>query len=590
MTRIAHISDLHIVAPSVETKGPTMLQTIAKVIGKQRFDVEVNAKAWDRSKLDALKNALTALRPQILIVTGDVTNYGDPESFAYAFQQIEALCAASGATHVLCIPGNHDTLAERSAALGAKLGTRTLKWVASRFVEEVSAIDYVARRALRDELARETYLSLNLAAAKPPALSLPFLDGYLAALPAGWTAPDPGQPVEIRLEWGTLLFFLINSNGTDALMANEGCAGRKVLNAIDSYRVTNPKKFDESVKFALLHHHPISAPQTSVGAGERAYNWMLDGPLLLDFLDHHDFRFVLHGHEHIPFECTVNYANSPEALHIIAAGSALQGGDGGSFNVLDLASPYVAHHQRWDFGNRGFEAATDPMPLIVRTIKPYLLSSRVGSLDDVALKNLVLADVDRGNNYESLVATVEITADQLYKGSYRYTGKIITEKGGHGPAITITGSPAMVSKDMHFAGIIHPAEERVIPQLLSDNPYQKVVLVPYVTAQPLDSPFDVTLEFEWRGSNQEPHCWDGFNLGDYRGPVKTFTYEVTLGWKPTQFQVLCRGVRDYVPKYKDHGVTPLGGVKWKWGFTIENPEPVLTLINFHRPGCNHPLS
>jgi 3',5'-cyclic AMP phosphodiesterase CpdA len=52
-----------------------------------------------------LRIALNYLGPDLIIVTGDLTNFGDAESFALAVDTLECLKNESGAERVLCVPG-----------------------------------------------------------------------------------------------------------------------------------------------------------------------------------------------------------------------------------------------------------------------------------------------------------------------------------------------------------------------------------------------------------------------------------------------------------------------------------------------------
>ena len=63
------------------------------------------------------------------------------------------------------------------------------------------------------------------------------------------------------------------------------------------------------MKIALLHHHPISAPQSIDSDAVRFFNWMEDGPKFLQYLNAQGFSMVVHGHQHEPFVCTVDYCS-----------------------------------------------------------------------------------------------------------------------------------------------------------------------------------------------------------------------------------------------------------------------------------------
>jgi 3',5'-cyclic AMP phosphodiesterase CpdA len=592
MLRILHVSDLHITVPLSE-HAPSMLQNLVKIVGQAKFDTEVNAKAWDPNKLESLTNRVVSIAPDMIVVTGDLTNYGDPESFDKAFAVVMSLKKECGAKHVLCVPGNHDTLADRSIKLRGKWLQKMATRGIGALIGEVDAINRAAERMLEKSMPAYPYPSLDLSRKRkgkaPMRPDLPFLTTYLEKLPDELAHPDPSQPIEVPLGWAMGLFFLINSNSVSALMANEGNAGIETINAIDHYASRNQSKFATSLKFAILHHHPISAPQQGVNAGERGYNWMKDGPRLLEFLHRRGFRFILHGHEHIPFDCTVRYGGDDEGLHIVAAGSALQSGNAGSFNVLELPNAYVAHRRRWDYTISGYEEVVPPLALTVRNLwSPR--STEIATSDDASLQNLMRVPSDTGNEYKTLKATVEITDKYAYCATYRYTGTPITEQGGLGPLLVFTGDPAMTFDEMKMTAIDNISGETLTPDPIEDSSFQKVVRLLYLTPRaPRDpqSAFDITVKFIWKAGEQTPHCWDLFNLAYYTGALEEFEYDLTLPSKPEQFRLTCRGLSDFIPKYTPRKAEQLADARWRWGFVIPKPDPVVAIIEFHLPDCRH---
>ncbi len=72
MLRIAHISDLHIKHPKINNEDLSVLQMLAKMLAKTK-DFEVEAEGHSEEKLLALVNALKSLKPDLIVVTGDIT-------------------------------------------------------------------------------------------------------------------------------------------------------------------------------------------------------------------------------------------------------------------------------------------------------------------------------------------------------------------------------------------------------------------------------------------------------------------------------------------------------------------------------------
>ncbi len=131
MLRIAHISDLHVKDDDIQTEELSALQWLAKfVAGGAGFSVEGDGHSDD--KFVALANVFKSLKPEVIVVTGDVTNFGDAKSFALGVEAPEDLKEAAGARHVFCVPGNHDALVERAADVKKNARGRALMWLLSK--------------------------------------------------------------------------------------------------------------------------------------------------------------------------------------------------------------------------------------------------------------------------------------------------------------------------------------------------------------------------------------------------------------------------------------------------------------------------
>src|SRR4051812_30915231 len=129
MYRIAHISDLHLVADGIKIDH-TNLQKIAAALG-DRAGVKVEANPYSQQQLDSLAISMRELQPSAIFITGDVTNYGDPDSLQFAADVIENLRREAGTDPVtFVVPGNHDTLTERMAALSEDPSwkARLIRW------------------------------------------------------------------------------------------------------------------------------------------------------------------------------------------------------------------------------------------------------------------------------------------------------------------------------------------------------------------------------------------------------------------------------------------------------------------------------
>jgi len=587
MLRIAHISDLHIRHPQMDNDNLSLLQRAVAALGGE-VGIKVEAGGHDEHKLVALQNILRGMEPDVIVVTGDLTNFGDPQSFEMAYRYLLSLQEHTGAQTILCVPGNHDCLCERAAQLQSspkgKLSIRLL----SKFIREIEVMSRPQPSSLNDGV-----LQLLKAA---EGLTL-FANYENAIVRNGFGTVDPADPVILDAGWGSVALFLFNSVNEPGFMANKGRIGKAQFNLLNSC-LQDPEKFSEcanAVRIALLHHHPISAPLALDGDANRLYDWMQDGPMMLQHLNKQNFHFILHGHQHEPFQCTVNYQECPgSGLHIVAAGSATQGTDPSqrnSFNLIDLLTPFEARLRRFDYwGDAGFDhtkAALDVM-LKVRSIEEVRVTTDESpNIEDWAMRELVQGahknayDTDSQHHYEWLDYRASIDKTQMYRGAYRRVGTVVGGKESDGLIFVITGSPAMKVEHMNLAATNNLDGSELTVKVVSDEPHQKVVHVRTRTLMRPGTKFDITLCFAWQATESAPHDFDGVNLMAFRHRVTRLTYQVILAWQPAQARVLAYGVTNSVPPLESESLKPSTQPScYEYSFEINNPGPMAYLISF----------
>jgi predicted phosphodiesterase len=539
------------------------------------------------------------LKPDVIVITGDITDYGDSKSFELAAQHIERLRRAAGASQVICIPGNHDALCERAADIRKTLWGRLYLGVTSLFsrnVEVLSAED-------TQWLSRDTAKAIS--AGDGPALLRNFERWREAA---GFAAPDPSSPVYVEAGWGKVAFFLFNSTNDPGVMANEGRIGQKQFNTLNEclQNEESKKECDNALRVALLHHHPISAPYSRDAAYNRGYDWMADGPLFLQYMNRHNFHFILHGHQHEAFYCSVNYRPAGGALRIVAAGSATQGRDSmrGSFNLIDLLTPFHARLRRYDYTPTGFDAGNPSVDALL-PVRPtdevrVTRASDPETVEDWAMRGLVGAvyklayDLDAAHVYDELDFEVVVTKDELYKARYRRSGRVVGDDPSEGPVFIISGSPGRKLKQLNIVALDREGNKLGPPEVILDESNRKILRVrPRALIHPGES-FDVTLCFEWQGTDSEPNHFDGLNLM-YLNPDRArgghvahrLSYSVTLPREPVQPRVRAHGIKDFDPELEDERTQPVAGpggeTAYRYSFEIEKPQPVAYLILFEPP-------
>lgn len=582
MFRIAHISDLHLEDSQVRNEIPSLIQRLTKVLRKALFSTEINAQGHNPDKLKALQTVFRSLQPDLILVTGDLTNFGDKGSLKLAHEVLDDLKAVAKAEQVICVPGNHDCLIERVKYFCKTCKGKILIRSLAKFISEVEMLMHISAR-ISNKLEKEADSVL--------------LEQYRDIMEPHYGEVNPRSPVFLPIGWGEIAFFLFNSTNDLGLMVNEGRIGQQQFDDLNKYLESkeNKKKFSCAVRIALLHHHPISAPRAQATGLIRGYNWMKDGPRFLDYMNYHKFHFVLHGHEHEPFQCNVNYGYGAQGVHIVASGSALQGDDPdtGSFNVIDILTPFEAKLYRYNYSPTGYHRSSDlDLLLPIKALNEIRLSPPGDPLkpEDVAIRNLFKVNpkaYDENHRYKVLDFEVEITEDQLYKGKYSRKGMVEGEEHDEGITFILTGSPGMKLEEMDLSAKdnINDSELTISDPPVLDKPNQKIIRVLHKLELKPASKFDITLNFKWQASDAEPNDFDGINLMYFKYPVGCLMYRVRLPWRPAQPKVRAYGIKEFRPELSEQEFDPEGDGNYIYSFKIKNPRPLAYLIYFEPARC-----
>lgn len=574
MLRIAHISDLHFVDSSVDEDAISQINifsrlayTVGNVIGP-----DVVADRHSEDKWEALKNIFRSIRPDVIVVTGDITNYGDVKSFELARKRLDELKAIAEAKHLFCIPGNHDCLAERVEALSKKgMFTKGIIRTLAIFNSTASNIRRLSLDPKLKDLLKE-------------GSGLPLLKTYQRYCTGDFGEIDPGSPIFVDAGWGEVAFFLFNSTNDPEFMANEGSIGAFQYNALNRY-LDNPVNLDKitsSIRIALLHHHPLNNPDEASSGIDRFYDQMTDGTQFLEYLGKRKFHFIFHGHQHRKYFWQFLPGLRP---HISAAGSALAGDrPDGSFNVIDLLTPFEAVYQRYDYTTTGFERVDHAQKTVGVHSLDDIRVSKLGEPKtglDVAIQNLFAGRkdaFDRMHQYELLDFDITISPSQLYRAKYRRKGRVTGSTISHGITYVVTGNPPMSFEDMQVS-----AKDAEGNSLFVDCPYnsgtQKVIRVLHTRPISPGTEFDITLEFGWQASEQEPHHNDAVNLMYFLREVGCFSYSVNLPWKVAQFEVTAYALRKSYPELTDFRYRQNDNGTHDYSFKIHSPEPLIYLIS-----------
>jgi 3',5'-cyclic AMP phosphodiesterase CpdA len=251
-------------------------------------------KSVDPGITNGLARAIRDLRPDFVVVSGDIVNKPHASCYRFAAEYLRKLFQAADfdyQTRLLVIPGNHD------ASFFPKSNPRDVE----RLGPYLSFLRDLFQES--DDFARRhRYLKV-----------------------------DPQRRVA---------FFCLDSTLKDDLPLAEGQIGpnqrewlRAKVNRLASMLGSN---LNEYIKVAVLHHHCVP-----VAGRSGRFMQLLDEAELVALLDELGFHLALHGHRHVPHSVSRMRADS-SLLTVVGAGTATcpfleeQEGYGNNFNWLTV--------------------------------------------------------------------------------------------------------------------------------------------------------------------------------------------------------------------------------------------------------------
>jgi 3',5'-cyclic AMP phosphodiesterase CpdA len=267
-TSIAVISDLHVgEAARAEDLNPQPASTTCT----EKHYIET-FKQFVQSR---------ALRADLLVIPGDITNHAKPEEFRLASKQIKRIAEALNLStnRILFVPGNHD-----------------VDWE----VLKLGAADPVRRRQRYDPLQQPDELFYEVLQ-RASVNKITHEDSYCI-----WQYPD-------------YLVIGLNSafHDTPSASPHHGLIPLEVLTKLDAELKMFPKN-KAQLRLAIVHHHPVNYSDPI--ANEPDFSAMTNVESFLKLLEAHDIDIVIHGHKHVP-KFDVHQVSSYFQLPILGAGS-----------------------------------------------------------------------------------------------------------------------------------------------------------------------------------------------------------------------------------------------------------------------------
>jgi 3',5'-cyclic AMP phosphodiesterase CpdA len=254
----------------------------------------------DKSLLRQVERIVTSVKPDLLIVSGDLANHPLPWQLNRARSYLLQLARASGLgpDRILVVPGNHDY------KFFGNFGLR--RWTRIPFHVEIDRLGHD-----RSTWARiSAYLRLGLVALWP------FSD----------TLTDSQQSLR-RWDLEELGLIVLGFNSTP--LAQWFATGRVSGDQISAagMALEEPAQLDR-LKVAVVHHHPLPIPYVSTNLRNRLEESLMtfyNAGTFMRELSRRGIDIVLHGHRHFAGFTVVSYDFADQGrrdVGVLAAGSA----------------------------------------------------------------------------------------------------------------------------------------------------------------------------------------------------------------------------------------------------------------------------
>jgi len=289
--RVVHISDLHFVNHWLLRK----------------FSFK-GLRGHDPDTISALEHTVSTLKPDLLIVTGDQSTWGDRASLESAkvfILKLAALCKL-GQNSVFWIPGNHDIL------LHYYFGTPLLTRNHDLIFGELEACRHLT------------------------------VGGYRVGVFSFDSTLD-------RSKQRSLLWPAVGSKGQ---------VSRSSFNEFNS-AVATPASKACDFRIGLIHHHPLPIPYKGNHGVGIELTTMTNGGTFIAYMQESEVNLVLHGHEHHPYSCRYSFDPNRKELVLVAAGSASQRKEyENSFNYLEIVPRTRVVVRKYTYKETGFQRDT----------------------------------------------------------------------------------------------------------------------------------------------------------------------------------------------------------------------------------------
>jgi len=254
-------------------------------------------RGHDDTVIAALQTQLSTMQVDLLFVTGDLSTWGDTRSLRDSLSFVKRLGRSLGLKRqqVYIVPGNHDVL-----------------------------IDYY-RASLRERNVTTVCGSVPIS-----------------------------RVITLRnMDVAIFSFDSTLRTGFWPFTSNRGQVTRDAFNEFNVAHAGLPNSV--CVKLVQIHHHPLPIPYKLDNGVAGVLTTMTNGATFADRMQECGIHVVMHGHEHFPYSCRIQYHPESNATVVVSAGTASQvRSHEMSFNYLVITPKSGLALKRYVYRETGF--------------------------------------------------------------------------------------------------------------------------------------------------------------------------------------------------------------------------------------------
>lgn len=356
--KILHISDLHFCSDKYSSKIKELEDEITSIFPS--LDLDIKIEIADKKISDSLKGFVHDKDPEIIVITGDITTFGDKESFEVALEWINDISVRRDGKirNFFIVPGNHDVLKEQLAYLIRNKPKNVPYWIWKGFLWWVRK----PKNIIEDLIAKDGDFS-------PSVLSefYKFIE----------SKPNiANKQLALDLDKTSQVAFIgFTSISTDSLWMNIGQQREeekeKIYTQLRMPDISKPG----TLRILALHHNPISSPKITEPNLKSAYNSMPGGTEFLSEIQKLGIDIILHGHQHVESKYSFDFDLQAvgHAFTIGSQSSTKEGNAGCNIITIEDINHITVTHCKYGEGNKFHPG--DPHELCLERNRPLDLKT-----------------------------------------------------------------------------------------------------------------------------------------------------------------------------------------------------------------------